>query len=65
MAIPAARPIDGLVLANITGTCRRGITLANVRNADFSGIKVTGFTGALLNLTNVTGTGLDAASAAK
>jgi polygalacturonase len=60
MAIPAARPIDGFLLANITGTCRRGITLANVVHADFSGIKVTGFAGSLLNLTNVTGTGLEA-----
>ncbi len=65
MAIPPVRPIEGLVLANITGTCRRGITLANVVHADFSGIRVTGFTGALLNLTNVTGTGLDAAAAAR
>ncbi len=54
------RPIEGLTLANITGTCQRGITLANVVNANFNNITVTGFTGNLLNLTNVTGTGLDA-----
>ncbi len=59
MAIPAARPIDGFVLADITGTCRRGITLANVVNADFRDVKVTGFTGPLLTLTNVKGSGLD------
>jgi polygalacturonase len=53
------RPIEGLTLANITGTCQRGITLTNIVNANFSGIAVTGFSGNLLNLTNVTGTGLD------
>jgi len=53
------RPIEGLTLANITGTCQKGITLTNIVNANFSGITVTGFTGNLLNLTNVTGTGLD------
>lgn len=57
--ISSERPWDGLVLSNITGTCGRGITLANVVNAQFSGINVTGYNGPLLNLTNVTGTGLD------
>jgi polygalacturonase len=57
--VPPERPIDGLTLANITGTCDNGITLTNIVNANFSGIKVTGFSGDLLNLTNVTGKGLD------
>jgi len=52
-------PINGFTLTNITGTCQRGITLDNVVNAHFSRILVKGFTGNLLNLTNVTGTGLD------
>jgi polygalacturonase len=58
-AISPERPIDGFVLADITGTCAKGITLANVNHADFSGINVTGYTGPLLNLTNVQGTGLE------
>jgi polygalacturonase len=54
------RPIDGLTLENITGTCTRsGITLTNVLNAHFSGINITGYNGPLMTLTNVTGTGLD------
>jgi polygalacturonase len=54
-----ARPIDGLTLSNITGTCQRGITLTNVVNADFSNLNVTGYDGPLLTLKNVTGKGLD------
>ncbi len=57
--IAPERPIDGLTLANITGTCQRGITLTNVLNADFSDIKVTGYAGKLFTLTNVTGKGLE------
>ena len=57
--ISAARPFDGLSLSNITGTCQRGITLANVVNADFKDINVTGYNGSLLSLTNVTGKGLE------
>ena len=58
-SISPARPLDSLTLSNITGTCQRGITLANVVNADFKDINVTGYNGALLSLTNVTGTGLE------
>jgi len=58
-AISAERPIDGFVLADITGTCRHGITLANVVNADFRALNVTGYEGPLLNLTHVQGTGLE------
>ena len=58
-SISAERPIDGFVLSDITGTCRRGITLANVVKADFNALNVTGFTGPLLTLTDVTGRGLE------
>ena len=56
--IPAERAIDGLSLTDITGTCGRGITLANAVNVELAGISVTGFSGPLLTLENVTGTGL-------
>ena len=59
--VSALRPIEGFRLTNITGTCRQGITLANVKEAELKGINVTGFTGALLGTVNVTGTGLDGA----
>ncbi len=60
--IPVQRPLDGLTLTDITGTCVRGISLANVTNANFSAINVTGFTGPLINVKNVQGMGLDAAA---
>jgi polygalacturonase len=52
------KPLDGLTLTNITGTCAKGIALVNVKNAHLSGIKVTGFAGPLLSTSHVTGTGL-------
>jgi polygalacturonase len=52
------KPLDGLTLENITGTCRQGMMLVNVKNAHLSGIRVTGFDGPLLATKNVTGTGL-------
>jgi polygalacturonase len=62
--VSPARPIEGLTLSNITGTCQRGITLTNVVNANFSNLNVTGYSGPLLTLKNVTGQGLDEPSAA-
>jgi polygalacturonase len=58
--IPAERPVDGLALVNIIGTCDRAITLANAVNVELAGIAVTGFEGPLLTTENVTGKGLDA-----
>jgi hypothetical protein len=52
------KPLDGLTLENITGTCKKGMELAYVKNAHLSGIKVTGFEGPLLETAHVTGTGL-------
>jgi polygalacturonase len=57
------KPLDGLTLTNITGTCAKGIALVNVKNAHLSGIKVTGFAGPLLSTSHVTGTGLAGAVA--
>ena len=51
--ISPERPLEGLSLANITGTCASGITLANIMDAKWRGINVTGFTGALITQTNV------------
>lgn len=57
------KPLDGLWLTNISGTCKEGIFLANVHHAVLKNIHVTGFSGALLNTYNVTGTGLAGATA--
>jgi polygalacturonase len=59
--ISAEKPLQGLVLENITGTCAKGITLQHVQNAVLKGIQVTGWTGALLATNDVTGTGLESA----
>jgi polygalacturonase len=56
------KPLDGFVLRNITGTCQKGISLANIKNAKLSNISVTGFSGPLLITYNVTGSGLDGAT---
>ena len=60
--VSALRPIEGLALTNISGTCSAGLTLANMKDVALKGINVTGFTGPLLGTVNVTGTGLEGAS---
>jgi hypothetical protein len=56
------KPLDGLTLMNITGTCKKGIEIAYAKNVHLSGIKVTGFEGPLLEIADVTGTGLTGAA---
>jgi polygalacturonase len=56
--VPAARPVDGLTLTDIQGTCNRALALANMTNVALSHIGVTGYQGAFLTQTNVQGTGL-------
>jgi len=59
--ITPLKPLDGLTLENITGTCKKGMELAYVKNVHLEGIKVTGFAGPLLATAEVTGTGLTGA----
>jgi polygalacturonase len=54
------RPLDGLTLSNITGTCTRAITLANMTHVALTNINVAGYRGPLITQSNVQGTGLDA-----
>jgi polygalacturonase len=61
--IPAARPMDGFTLTDISGTCARAISLANMTNVKLSGIRVTGFAGPLITTENVKGVGLDDSAA--
>jgi polygalacturonase len=56
------KPLIGFSLTNVTGTCTSGITLANVRNAVIRNIKVTGYSGPLFSIDNVTGTGIAGAA---
>jgi hypothetical protein len=56
------KPLEGLALINISGTCTKGIYLANVQKAEIRNINVLGYTGALINTYNVIGTGLHGAA---
>jgi polygalacturonase len=57
--ISPARPVDGLTLTDIHGTCRRALVLANMTNVMLANINVTGYQGAFLTQTNVQGSGLE------
>ena len=46
--VPVERPVDGLALDDITGTCGRGFTLANMNDVTLAGIRVAGFQGPLV-----------------
>ncbi|MES2332669.1 MAG: glycoside hydrolase family 28 protein [Bacteroidota bacterium] len=55
------KPLDGFSLTNISGTCAKGISLANIKNAKLANINITGYAGPLLSIHNVTGSGLSGA----
>jgi polygalacturonase len=57
-AIHPSKPLDGFTLENVSGTCRGGISLANIKNAKLRSINVTGYSGPLLSTYNVSGSGL-------
>jgi polygalacturonase len=60
--IHARKPLDGFSFVNATGVCAKGITMANIRNAEIRDIKITGYAGPLIGVNNVTGTGLEGAA---
>lgn len=57
------KPLDGFSITNVTGNAAKGISLANIRNAEIRDIKVTGLTGPLVGVNNSTGSGLEGAAA--
>jgi polygalacturonase len=59
------KPLERLVLENISGPCQKGITLANARRVILKNVTVTGFEGSLLSTLNVTGVGLAGAAKAE
>jgi polygalacturonase len=63
VAVHPDKPLDKFALTNVTGTCAKGISLANVKNAEIRDVKVTGFSGPLIGIYNVTGKGLEGAAA--
>lgn len=52
------KPLVGFSLANVSGTSKNGITLANMKNVSIRNVKVTGLEGPLIATENVTGVGL-------
>jgi len=55
------RPLDGLTLSGITGTCERGFIIVNAKNVMLKGIQLNGMKKGVLFIQNVQGTGLDGA----
>jgi hypothetical protein len=60
--IDPGKPLVGFTLENVSGTCAEGIFLANIKGAVIRNVRVTGYSGKLLNVQNVTGTGLAGAA---
>src|SRR5271154_592477 len=56
------KPLEGFTLENVTGTCAKGIYLANIKNAAIKKVEVSGFKGPFLSIANVTGSGLAGAT---
>jgi polygalacturonase len=61
--VPDTRPLDGFSLADVSGTCTRGIAIANMKNVTLSKLRVSGYSGPLVSTKNVTGSGLDLSAA--
>jgi len=55
------KPLDGFLLSDISGSCKKGITLANIKNAKLGNITVSVTDGPLLGINNVAGSGLEKA----
>jgi len=60
-AVPPEKPIEGLAIEDVSGTCQKGIVLVNIKEAVLRDVKVEGFKGPLVSVENVTGSGLDGA----
>ena len=61
-AIHPNKPLEGFTLKHVTGTCRKGISLANIKGAKLQDINVTGYEGPLVSTYNVSGTGVNGAA---
>jgi hypothetical protein len=60
--IPPERPLEGLKLINIKGTCGKAIELANIRYVELSDIDVKPQREPVLRAVNVTGRGIEGAT---
>jgi polygalacturonase len=57
-SVSPVKPVDGFLVVKVSGTCRKGIALANIAHAELREIHVTGYEGPFLTQTNVQGVGL-------
>ena len=55
------KPVEGLQISRVTGTCRRGSVLKNARGVVLADIQITGLSGSSYFTNNVIGTGLEGA----
>jgi polygalacturonase len=56
------KPLQGFTLVDVKGSCKKGISLANIKNARLQDIHVTGYDGPLVSVYNVSGSGIDEAA---
>jgi hypothetical protein len=59
--VATEKPVDGLTLSKISGTAAEGISLLHARNVVLKDINVTGVTGPMLAIDDVTGSGREGA----
>jgi len=57
--ISPEKPLAGLLLANLSGNCTNGMTLANITGLKLRDIHISGISGKFLTVTNVQGTGFN------
>jgi hypothetical protein len=60
-SVHPSKPLQGFTLSDVNGTCKKGISLANIRDANLNNIHVSGYEGPLLSIHNVSGKGLTGA----
>ena len=60
--IDPRKPLEGFRLMNVSGNATKGIALVNTTKAEIREIKVTGVSGPMIGVNNVTGTGLESAA---
>jgi polygalacturonase len=59
--VDPAKPVRGLSIVNAKGTCKRAMSLANMRDVELQDVQLSDFTGPRLAIRDVEGRGLDGA----
>lgn len=58
VGVHPGKPLQGFEFRNVQGTCAKGMSLANIHKASIKNIDVTGYSGPLLAVYNVSGHGI-------